>query len=224
MEGFLDQLESYDGDDFDTYFDELMTTNSEDPGSISNPNGYLFQSGNMVPEFEDATKALEIGQFSDIVETNYGYHIIYRIPLNYDVVPSAPGSTDSLRYSTAYSMYDATVQDVWLNSLDVTYSDAYDALDFKQDIRRWVRCTTKNRQQPLPVFCWLSSITWCLIRFAVFKSGFYKPEKQRVRFRGSAFKFRMKLHADKPRVLVILNDLHKIAVGRQPDKIEAAFL
>ena len=42
MQDILDQLKSYDGDDFDAYFDELMTENSEDPGSISYPDGYLF--------------------------------------------------------------------------------------------------------------------------------------------------------------------------------------
>ena len=131
MQGILDQLKSYDGDDFDAYFDELMTTNSEDPGSISYPDGYLFQSGNMVPEFEDATKALEIGEISDIVETTYGYHIIYRIPLNYDVAPSN-GGADSLRYTVAYNMYNATVQDAWLNSLDVTYTDTYNTLDLSK--------------------------------------------------------------------------------------------
>jgi parvulin-like peptidyl-prolyl isomerase len=58
-----------------------MTANTEDPGVASYPDGYLFQSGEMVAEFEDATAALEIGQVSGIVETTYGYHIIYRIPI-----------------------------------------------------------------------------------------------------------------------------------------------
>jgi hypothetical protein len=43
----------------------------------------------MVSAFYDATIALEIGAFSDIVESDFGYHIIYRLPIDYDVTPIA---------------------------------------------------------------------------------------------------------------------------------------
>ena len=86
----LDQLNSCPAEEFDELFDTLMKENSEDPGSLEYfPNGYLFKEGDMVSEFYEACKSLEIGEHSGIVETNYGYHIIYRIPLDYDEVPSA---------------------------------------------------------------------------------------------------------------------------------------
>ena len=44
-----------------------------------NPDGYLFTYGKMVPEFEEASFALKVGETSGIVETDYGYHIITRI-------------------------------------------------------------------------------------------------------------------------------------------------
>lgn len=62
-------------------FDSLVSEYSEDPGSATNPDGYVFTEGEMVAEFEDATKALTIGGISGIVETSYGYHIILRLEL-----------------------------------------------------------------------------------------------------------------------------------------------
>jgi peptidyl-prolyl cis-trans isomerase C len=61
------------GKDFAT----LAKANSQDPGSA--PNGGdlgFFQRGQMVPAFDDAAFKLAPGEVSEIVETNFGYHII----------------------------------------------------------------------------------------------------------------------------------------------------
>lgn len=134
MEDILSQLKSYTGDDFDTYYDELMNTYSEDKGGLASfPDGYLFQNGDMVSAFYDTANALEIGKFSDIVESDFGYHIIYRIPLNYDVTPSAYASSGnySLRLLTAQNMFSA-VADAWMNSLNVVESEQYKSLDLSK--------------------------------------------------------------------------------------------
>ena len=134
MEDILDQLKAYKGDDFGAFFDQLMQQSSEDPGSTTFPNGYLFQSGDMVSQFEEGTKALEIGQFSqELVETEYGYHIIYRVPINFDVTPMMYSNYGeyTLRYISALDMFSANL-DTWLNSLDVTYTDTYTAMDFEK--------------------------------------------------------------------------------------------
>ncbi len=132
-EDALHALKNYEGDDFDAFFDELMFANSEDPGLIGNPQGYLFQSGQMVPEFDAESISLEVGQISELVETDFGYHIIYKIPLNYDVTPMTYSNYGdySLRYITAISMFNS-IQEVWIDNLDVTYTRAYNALNFQK--------------------------------------------------------------------------------------------
>ena len=67
------------GEDFDT----LVSTYSEDPGSKSNPDGYVFTSGEMVKDFEDCVKSLKPGEIG-FVESSYGYHIIKRLELDAD--------------------------------------------------------------------------------------------------------------------------------------------
>lgn len=65
-------------DDPITLFSELADQYSEDTGRADNPNGYIFTPGTMVESFETAANALQPGEISEIVESDYGYHIILR--------------------------------------------------------------------------------------------------------------------------------------------------
>ena len=60
-------------------FDQLIAEYNEDPGQEQSPAGYAFGKNEMVPEFEQAAFALGIDEISDIVETDYGFHIIKRV-------------------------------------------------------------------------------------------------------------------------------------------------
>jgi len=58
-------------------FAELARAESQDPGSARNGGDLdYFARGAMVKSFEDAAFALEKGQISDVVESEFGFHII----------------------------------------------------------------------------------------------------------------------------------------------------
>ncbi len=62
-------------------FDTLVATYGEDPGMEESKDGYTFTNGSMVPEFEEASFALAVGEVSELVESTYGWHIIKRYAL-----------------------------------------------------------------------------------------------------------------------------------------------
>jgi len=60
-------------------FDQLIRENSTEPG-VADSGGDLgfFGRGEMVPPFEETAFNVEKGTISDIVETDFGYHILYK--------------------------------------------------------------------------------------------------------------------------------------------------
>ena len=71
MEGLLERAR--DGEDFTA----LVKEYSEDSASKANGGLYKdFARGSMVKPFEEAAFGVPVGEVSDIVETQYGYHIL----------------------------------------------------------------------------------------------------------------------------------------------------
>jgi len=71
-------------------FTDLVKQYSTEPGAADR-GGDLgwFKKGDMVPDFEDAVFAMEKATISDVVETPFGFHLIYKkdekIPKEYEI-------------------------------------------------------------------------------------------------------------------------------------------
>lgn len=118
-------------------FKELMNEYSEDQGLEQFPEGYCFTTGSMVDEYDDASRALEEYQVSDVVESKFGYHIIMRLPVKgTDLVSYSNGYQQSvvpLTYLAAPVEFDSDVAD-WASSATIKYTKLYDSIDFSQFI------------------------------------------------------------------------------------------
>lgn len=59
-------------------FGHLALSNSKCPSKMSGGDLGEFGPGMMVKPFEDAVLALEVGGYSEPVQTQFGYHLIHR--------------------------------------------------------------------------------------------------------------------------------------------------
>lgn len=66
------KVEIENGLDFSKAAEQYSTCPSKDRGGDLG----AFEKGKMVPEFADVAFALEVGELSDLVKTNFGYHLI----------------------------------------------------------------------------------------------------------------------------------------------------
>lgn len=116
------------GDDFD----ELIAEYNEDPGETQNDDGkydgYLFTTGEMVEEFENAAFALGIDEISDVVETDYGYHIIKRVDIS-DKYLEDNIVDIMMTNETYYQKYSTAVKEL-IDKVDIQYNDdVYDKIN-----------------------------------------------------------------------------------------------
>lgn len=123
----LDRINA--GEDYDT----LMNEYSEDPGLAGNPDGYIFTEGEMVTEFYDGAKALAEDEVSGLVKSDYGYHIIKRVPL--DVDGQFENYKPLLTTMVAGTMDDLLTQ--WMEEADVQTTEVYDEITY-QNVREYL--------------------------------------------------------------------------------------
>ena len=95
-----------------------MNEDSGGTGRAASPDGYTTSKGAMVPEFEQAALALKEGEISDVVESDYGYHIILRLPLDLDQFRSQLIGDKMEQQSNQ-----------WLEEYGVKTNEVYDQID-----------------------------------------------------------------------------------------------
>lgn len=59
-------------------FAELAKDNSDCPSSQQGGDLGMFGQGAMVAQFDEVAFGLEVGDVSDVVETQFGFHLIHR--------------------------------------------------------------------------------------------------------------------------------------------------
>ena len=134
-EEVMAQLRAAEPDELATLFDSLMKQYSEDTGLLSYPDGYYFLSGEMVPEFEKAATALEENGLSDIVETSYGYHILFRPPMSGDHIMGYDSNYTpyTIRAFVSSALFD-NVAGEWYDEAERTalYVNGFEDLDLNE--------------------------------------------------------------------------------------------
>lgn len=120
-EDLLAQLQA--SDDVVTLFGQLADEYSEDTGRETNPNGYIYTPGTMIQAFEDAAAALEPGQVSGIVESDYGFHIILRKDLS-EGLANDPDMKRTLAQQHLQKLLEER-----MDQAEVTMSEKLDDLD-----------------------------------------------------------------------------------------------
>ena len=137
-EAALAQLRSADPATLPEVFDEIMHTQSEDPGLSAYPEGYYFQEGQMVTEFYEAALALSPGELSDIVESaSTGYHILLRLAPDPDGVVEYDSSTGvpvTLRSMAAHQLFFNMMME-WQEDTDFLYYDEFADMDLADLLR-----------------------------------------------------------------------------------------
>ncbi|MDK2976200.1 MAG: peptidyl-prolyl cis-trans isomerase [Candidatus Marinimicrobia bacterium] len=104
MEGILKRARS--GEDFA----KLAKEYSEDPGSKEQGGLYEnFSRGQMVPAFDEAAFSEPVGSITDIVETQFGYHIIKILDRKSETRPFEE-VRDSLRANELSSLRNAAIE------------------------------------------------------------------------------------------------------------------
>lgn len=113
-------------------FDALVAQYGGDPGTEYYPDGYTIipGQGTLDTNFENAVKSVQTYQVSDVIETDYGYHIALRLPLSSDatVEIASDNTAKKLGYYVAQQLFNQE-SETWAKDAAVEYSKTYKKLN-----------------------------------------------------------------------------------------------
>lgn len=128
-ESILTQLREAEGDRASLLakFDELMNEYSEDTGLSAYPDGYTFHPGEMVDEFQSGAEALADYEISGLVQSQFGYHIILRLPTTREsVVDYVDGANDyTIGTYAAVEAFGALLS-AWTEEAEIVWSKDFE--------------------------------------------------------------------------------------------------
>ncbi len=114
-------------------FAELAEKNSDDPGSAAQGGDLgFFAKGVMVPEFDASAFALQPGEVSDLVQTQFGIHIIKLMEVRAGEVPAF----DAVRDEMLAELRQRGIDDLFYEKLEQLTDLSYehpDSLDTAAD-------------------------------------------------------------------------------------------
>ncbi len=112
-------------------FAELAKKNSQDPGSATQGGDLgFFARGAMVKPFEDAAYALNKGEISEVVESDFGYHIIQLTDIK---APRKP-SFEELRASMEADLKQQQAQRKFAEVAETFANTVYEQADSLQPV------------------------------------------------------------------------------------------
>jgi len=120
-------------------FYDLIREYGEDPGVEEDPEtGYYFNDGTgFDPSFTSAAYALEVNEYSEIVESSLGYHIILRLPVEDEYVQSLIDAENSTVYSTyCTARLNEKLTEI-SDAMTVEKLPAFDSIDVASAVAAW---------------------------------------------------------------------------------------
>ena len=124
-------------------FAELARKHSQDPGSASKGGDLdFFARGAMVKPFEDAVFALKTGEISDVVESDFGFHIIELTAIK---APKAP-SFETMRPQLEADLRKQQAQRKFAEMAETFSNGVYEQSDALQPVADKLKLSLKRAQ------------------------------------------------------------------------------
>jgi len=132
-------------------FAELAKQNSQDPGSASKGGDLdFFPRGAMVKPFEDAAFALKKSEISDVIESDFGYHII----LLTDIKTPKTKSFEEMRPEMEAELKKQQAQRKFAELAETFTNGVYEQADNLKPVAERLKLTVQKASQvtrnPLP--------------------------------------------------------------------------